>query len=62
MSRDGSLKVDVLGAILFVELAAHKGMQVLVEGLNGPVELLEILLKGLSLVPRAPVSSSVRKS
>lgn len=61
MGRDGSFKVDVLGTVLVVELAAHKGMQVLVEGFNGPVEGLHILLKGHSLIPRAPVSSSVSK-
>lgn len=61
MSRDGSLKVDVLGTVLLVQLAAHEGVQVLVEGFDGPVELLYVLLKGRRLVRRTPVSSSVVK-
>lgn len=62
VSRDGSFKVDVLGTVLVVELAAYKGMQVLVQRLNGPVQFLKIFLKGLRLIPRAPVISSVCKT
>lgn len=61
MGRDGSFQVYVLGAILFVELATHKRMQVQVEGLNGPVEFFQITLEGLGLVPGSPVFSSVCK-
>lgn len=62
VSRDGSFKVDVLGTVLVVELAAYKGMQVLVQRLNGPVQFLKIFLKGRRLIPRAPVISSVCKT
>lgn len=62
MGRNGSFKVDVLGTVLVVELAAYKGMQVQVEGLNGLVDFFKILLKGVRLIPRAPFCSSVCKS
>lgn len=62
MGRDGTFKVDIFGAILVVELPSHKGMQVLIEGLYGFVKILEILLKGVTLIPGTPVVSSVCKS
>lgn len=40
MCWDRAFKVDVLGTVQVVELAAHKGMQVLVERLNSRKELL----------------------
>lgn len=59
VGRDGTFEVDVFWAVLVVKLPPHKGMQVLIEWLYGFVELLEILLKGVTLIPRAPVVSSV---
>lgn len=62
MGRDGALQVDIFGAVLVVELPPHKGMQVLIKGLYGFVKSLDILLKGVTLIPGAPVVSSVCKS
>lgn len=59
VGRDGTFEVDIFGAILIVELSPHKGMQVLIKGLYGFVKILEILLKGITLIPGAPVVSSV---
>lgn len=46
MSRDGTLEVDVFGAVAFVQLPPHEGMQVEVEGLQLVVELLQVILEG----------------
>lgn len=62
MGRDGTFEVDVFGAILVVELPPHKGMQVLIKGFYGFVKILKVLLKGVTLIPGAPVVSSVFKS
>lgn len=62
MGRNGTFQVDIFGAILVVELPPHKGMQVLIKGFYGFVKSLDILLKGVTLIPGAPVVSSVCKS
>lgn len=62
MRRDGPFKVHILRTIEVVELPPDKSMKVVVEGLDGIEELLQILLEGRGIVPRAPVSACVRKS
>ena len=59
MSGDGSFEVNVLGAVLVVELAADKGVKLLVKGLHCLVQLLQVLLKRLRLVPGTPVIPGV---
>lgn len=46
MSRDGTLQVDVFGAVAFVQLPPHEGMQVEVERLQLVVEMLQVILEG----------------
>lgn len=59
MSWDWSFEVDVLGAVVIVQLPAYEGVQVVVKWLDGFVDLFQIVLEGGRLVPRAPVRPSV---
>ena len=46
MSRNGTLQVDVFGAIAVVELPPDEGMQVEVEWLQLVVEMFQVILEG----------------
>lgn len=59
MSRDGSLQVDVLGAILFVQGPAHIGVHILIERLQLLPQSLQVLLEGGGFIQGAPGSPVV---
>lgn len=46
VSRDGTLQVDVFGAIAVVQLPPDEGVQVEVERLQLVVEMLQVVLEG----------------
>lgn len=59
MSRNGSLQVDVLGAVLFVQSPANIGMHILIEWLQLLPQSLQVFFKGRSFIQGAPESPIV---
>lgn len=62
MGRDGAFEIDVLGAIVVIQLSTHEGMQVQVEGLQLLEQAFQVLLEGWRIVPGTPFSPSVGKA
>lgn len=54
MSGNGSLQIDVLSAVLFVESPANVGVHVLIEGFQLLPQSLQVLLKGWGFIQGAP--------
>lgn len=46
VSGDGTLQVDVFGAVVVIELPPDEGVQVEVEWLQLVVEMLQVILEG----------------
>ena len=59
MSRNGSLQVDVVRTILFVQSPANIGMYVQVERLQLLPQTLQVFLKSRAFIQGAPESPIV---
>lgn len=60
MSRDGSLQVDVLRTIFFVQSSTNISMHVLIKRLQLLPQGLQVFFKGRGLIQGAPESSIIR--